>query len=789
MHAVPVAVQRQLHRPRRARAARARARQRRASTTAGCATRAASPTRSIHVDERITAADGARRRRAAPASLGARARRGRRAALEARGRRPARSRAARRPTRRASCSSASCARRSARRTSTRARGGALDRRRSQRALARPALQATVPDIEFAHAVLVLDIEPVDDDADPRPAHPQGRAPQRASSSPSRRAARRRSTRTPTPSRASRRAPARRFAARSTPRSAARGDLDELARPRRRRRRRRARGRRRCCATPARTSSILYGERLDRRPRGDARRPRAAQRRAARSASRGRDGAGLLEVPAGANGRGLREVGCCRRRPGSPTRAEGRAAEIAAALRRRADRALPARTPTRCASRPTARLGAARSTARTTVDRPRRVPDRGHPRARDRRLPGRVLRREGGHGHAPGRPHPAPAPGDRPPGRGAPEWQVLAELAQRLGRRPRRPDRPRWPPRSSPRRVPVLRRPHARRDRRPRRALAGARRPPRAAAPERRLGPFELDAPPPRRRSRRTAACASAPSARSGPRPRSRPRPALQLPRTRASASSCRPPTPQRLGVAPRRRASSSPPNGASVRRRPSRCATRSRPGSVFLEGAADDDVRRAARTAGARGGAQGMSADRSPTSATSSPGGSRSSRRIVIFARRPAARAARAGRRAQAARPLPGPLRPQPRRPVRRRCSRWPTSSSSLTKEQFRPRTSIGCLFALAPVISILTGGRGVRDHPVRRHVRTSSARRSASTASTSRSAPLYLFAFGAIAFYGIMLGGWASRLEVLVPRRDARRRAADLLRGLAGPRAASAWS
>ena len=44
LHALPGAVQRRVHRPRRPRHARARARQPRASTTAGCATRAATPT-------------------------------------------------------------------------------------------------------------------------------------------------------------------------------------------------------------------------------------------------------------------------------------------------------------------------------------------------------------------------------------------------------------------------------------------------------------------------------------------------------------------------------------------------------------------------------------------------------------------------------------------------------------------------------------------------------------------------------------------------------------------------
>src|SRR5947209_4916904 len=46
-----------------------------------------------------------------------------------------------------------------------------------------------------------------------------------------------------------------------------------------------------------------------------------------------------------------------------------------------------------------------------------------------------------------------------------------------------------------------------------------------------------------------------------------------------------------------------------------------------------------------------------------------------------------------------------------------------LTKEQFRPTTSVGVLFAVAPVISILTA----------------------------------VLAFGAVAFYGVMLGGWSS--------------------------------
>ena len=106
-----------------------------------------------------------------------------------------------------------------------------------------------------------------------------------------------------------------------------------------------------------------------------------------------------------------------------------------------------------------------------------------------------------------------------------------------------------------------------------------------------------------------------------------------------------------------------------------------------------------------------------------------------------------------------------------------------LSKEQFTPATAVPWMMAIAPVISVTTavatmaiipfgpydawgGGFGLYGIDVSIGL-------------------LYFFAFGSLAFYGLMLGGWASRLEVLVPRRDARRRAADLLRGRARPVAA----
>src|SRR5439155_26999554 len=79
-----------------------------------------------------------------------------------------------------------------------------------------------------------------------------------------------------------------------------------------------------------------------------------------------------------------------------------------------------------------------------------------------------------------------------------------------------------------------------------------------------------------------------------------------------------------------------------------------------------------------------------------------------------------------------------------------------LTKEQFRPTTSVGFLFAIAPVISILTAvavfaiipfgdTQDIFGTPVGLYGIDVSI------------GPLYVFAFGAIAFYGLMLGGWAS--------------------------------
>ncbi|MHB8491321.1 MAG: NADH-quinone oxidoreductase subunit NuoH, partial [Solirubrobacteraceae bacterium] len=79
-----------------------------------------------------------------------------------------------------------------------------------------------------------------------------------------------------------------------------------------------------------------------------------------------------------------------------------------------------------------------------------------------------------------------------------------------------------------------------------------------------------------------------------------------------------------------------------------------------------------------------------------------------------------------------------------------------LTKEQFRPRTSVGFLFALAPAISIVTAVAAFALIPFGdvQHIFGTPVGLYGVDLSIG---PLYLFSFSAIAFYGIMLGGWSS--------------------------------
>ncbi|MGH2854137.1 MAG: NADH-quinone oxidoreductase subunit NuoH [Solirubrobacteraceae bacterium] len=79
-----------------------------------------------------------------------------------------------------------------------------------------------------------------------------------------------------------------------------------------------------------------------------------------------------------------------------------------------------------------------------------------------------------------------------------------------------------------------------------------------------------------------------------------------------------------------------------------------------------------------------------------------------------------------------------------------------LTKEQFRPTSSVGFLFAFAPLISIVTAVAAFALIPFGnvQHIFGTPVGLYGVDVSIG---PLYLFAFGAVAFYGIMLGGWSS--------------------------------
>ena len=77
-------------------------------------------------------------------------------------------------------------------------------------------------------------------------------------------------------------------------------------------------------------------------------------------------------------------------------------------------------------------------------------------------------------------------------------------------------------------------------------------------------------------------------------------------------------------------------------------------------------------------------------------------------------------------------------------------------KADFRPRTAIGWLFTLAPILSILTAAAAFSVIPFGNTVNIFGTDVGLYGVDVSIG-PLYLFAFGAVAFYGIMLGGWAS--------------------------------
>ena len=77
-------------------------------------------------------------------------------------------------------------------------------------------------------------------------------------------------------------------------------------------------------------------------------------------------------------------------------------------------------------------------------------------------------------------------------------------------------------------------------------------------------------------------------------------------------------------------------------------------------------------------------------------------------------------------------------------------------KEPFRPATSVGYLYRIAPMIAILTAIAALALIPFG-DVQKIFGRPVGLYGIDVSVGPLYVFAFAAISFYGVMLGGWAS--------------------------------
>jgi NADH-quinone oxidoreductase subunit G len=219
--------------------------------------------------------------------------------------------------------------------------------------------------------------------------------------------------------------------------------------------------------PAREVVVLWGERLTAGAAGAAG-AEALLDLADNLGVEGIDGAGLLELPAASNGRGA-----LRARRAARRRGKGCARHRTGSRRWRAERPLPA--PERPAARPPGRRAVGARPGRPEHGhRPRGLPDGGPARARDGHLPGRGIPGEGGHDRAPGRAPTASASRDRTAGPRARRMAADRRARPAHGSRPRRAKRGDGLQAAARGRA-VLRRDHARGDRRARRALAGAGR--------------------------------------------------------------------------------------------------------------------------------------------------------------------------------------------------------------------------------------------------------------------------------------------------------------------------
>jgi NADH-quinone oxidoreductase subunit H len=78
------------------------------------------------------------------------------------------------------------------------------------------------------------------------------------------------------------------------------------------------------------------------------------------------------------------------------------------------------------------------------------------------------------------------------------------------------------------------------------------------------------------------------------------------------------------------------------------------------------------------------------------------------------------------------------------------------TKEEFRPRTAQAFLYSLAPILSVIAAVGAIALVPFGDTVDIFGTKTGLYGIDVSIG-PLYVFALGAVAFYGLMLGGWSS--------------------------------
>ena len=78
------------------------------------------------------------------------------------------------------------------------------------------------------------------------------------------------------------------------------------------------------------------------------------------------------------------------------------------------------------------------------------------------------------------------------------------------------------------------------------------------------------------------------------------------------------------------------------------------------------------------------------------------------------------------------------------------------TKEEFRPRTAQAALYTIAPVLSVIAAVGAIALVPFGDTVDIFGTKTGLYGIDVSIG-PLFVFALGAVAFYGLMLGGWAS--------------------------------